>query len=112
MWIIGVLPIARGAPHRELSYFSATRIPEGSVVRMRVRGKIAPGLVVRAEPLSEEKQGVKRNSFALNKLSAKEAGIPFSRLFLRTAFEAASYHAASTGAVIERLAPPAGLKKA
>src|SRR3989344_7234545 len=107
MWLIDVLPITRSALHRELTYFAKERIPEGSVVRIGLRGKKAYGLVLRAREATSEKQAVRKGSYSLQKLSMKGAGAPFSRAFLRTAFEAAAYHAASAGAVIGEVAPAA-----
>ena len=112
MWIVGVLPIVRGAPHRELSYFSTEQIIEGSIVKIRLRGKVTRGLVVRVESLEGQKQEVKKSSFSLNKLTSRDAGTPVSRPFLRSAFEAALYHAAGAGAVLEKLTPASILKHA
>ncbi len=112
MFVISVLPLTRGTPHRELSYFSPGDIPLGSIVRVKLRGKASFGLVMRVASLEEERQNLRKGSFTLNKLSPKDAGMPFSRSFLRAAFETAAYHAVSAGALLERLAPAAVLKRA
>lgn len=112
MWVVHVMPISKTAPHKEFAYFSASAIPDGSIIRIPMRDKKGFGLVIRSAPLEEERQGLKRGSFSLKKVSAAGAGMPLSRAFLRAAFETANYCAASVGSVLDALVPAAILKEA
>lgn len=106
MWVLSILPFGKTAPQRELSYWSPQDVPEGSIVRIPVRGKNGYGLVMQCAALERERSAVRKSGFALQKISGEGRRL-FTRAFLHAVFETASHHAVSAGAVIDAIAPAA-----
>ncbi|MES2135283.1 MAG: hypothetical protein V4449_03530 [Patescibacteria group bacterium] len=71
MFIVRVIPIARGIFTNHLTFFSRENIPEGMVVTTTVRGRTIPALVIESKDVREEKLDLRSAGFALKKISAK-----------------------------------------
>ncbi|MDQ3014755.1 MAG: hypothetical protein M3Q73_02740 [bacterium] len=100
MFIVTVIPIARGIGKETLSYFSAAAVPLGSVVEIPVRNRVISALAVSCESADKKKSELKSSSFALKKLDAGKAVQIFQPSFIEAAQEAADYFAGSTGSVL------------
>ena len=111
MWVVSVMPIGKVVQQRELSYWSAKELAEGSIAKIPARGKTMFGLVMKCAPLSDMKQHVRTAGFTLQKITGG-AGRIVTREFLRAAFELGNWHACSAGAVLSDLVPQAVLEAA
>lgn len=105
MYLIRIIPIARGIAKEELSYFSREDIVPGTLVTVPVRRRDVPGLVVSSAPVRDVKTEVRTASFALRKLKTKNNGHIVSEAFVRAASYTADFHATSTGAVLYQTIP-------
>jgi primosomal protein N' (replication factor Y) len=117
MYIIEVIPIARGMGADTLSYFSATSLPVGSLISVPLRKKKVAGIVAASRPASESKADIKQANFALKKITVKAGSKKsnrqiFSVEFMETARSAAEYYATSVGSILAALVPDIILKKA
>ncbi|MBU6370498.1 MAG: hypothetical protein KGH93_02405 [Patescibacteria group bacterium] len=112
MRVLEVIPIARGIGTETLSYFSLNDVPEGAVVRVPLRKKIVPALVVASSPAAEKKSELRRSAFALKRVER----LPFSPFvrpeFVETARVVADRYAGFTGAVLGSLVPAIFFEKA
>src|SRR3989344_3589500 len=99
MWVVSVMPIGKVVQQRELSYWSAKELAEGSIAKIPARGKTMFGLVMKCAPLSDMKQHVRTAGFTLQKITGGSGRI-VTREFLRAAFELGNWHACSAGAVL------------
>ena len=111
MWAVTCIPLRAGSPHQELSYFSRTEVPEGSIISIPLRGKDAYGLVLTCTPAASVRQTLRSSSFSLRKLADPKAKCTVSRPFLRAAFEASMTLACPPGALIAVCIPAAVLAK-
>jgi primosomal protein N' (replication factor Y) len=100
MYIVTVIPIARGIGKETLSYFSAAKISLGSVVHVPVRSRIIPALAITCEAADEKKEELKNFAFALKKLETDTARQLFQPAFMEAAAEAADYFAGTTGSIL------------
>jgi primosomal protein N' (replication factor Y) len=100
MFIVTVIPIARGIGKETLSYFSAAKISPGSVVEVPVRNRTVPALAIACESADSKKAELKSSSFALKKLESASAVHVFQPAFIEAASQAADYFAGSTGSVL------------
>lgn len=107
MFVITVAPIKRGIPADELSYFSRTAVPSGALVRVPLRGRLIPGLVIDSTPAEDHKTELRRAGYVLKKLDRVHATRFFSPAFIAAAIETSRFHATSAGAVIQALFPNA-----
>ncbi len=104
MRLITVIPITKGFLRKDLSYFTTKKVELGSIVKIPLRNKTVPGVVVTSKKVKEVKSALKRSSFSLKKIS--ESGIPvFSPLFIEAATEIAEYYASSLGNILKEITP-------
>lgn len=69
MFVVRVMPIARGIFKDRLTFFSRDHIPAGSVVQVSIRNRTVPALVVESHDAREEKAEIRNADFALKKIS-------------------------------------------
>lgn len=100
MKIVRVIPIAKGAPREELSYFSKHEILPGSIVSIPVRKKEYPALVIGSQDATFDKALIRSSDFALKKISTILRDNFFSSAFLDTCTEVADYYISNVGAVL------------
>jgi len=105
MFIVRVIPIARGVFRDYLTFFSREHIPPGSIVTAAVRGRKVPGLVIETRDAREEKLDIRSADFTLKKLPAhaKPRRI-FSPEFIGAAHDIAEWHGIHEGIAIGALA--------
>ena len=58
MRILEVIPIAKGINRDTLSYFSGSDIPVGSLIKVPLRKRIVPALVINSKEVIDSKTGV------------------------------------------------------
>ena len=105
MKLIEVIPISRGIPKESLNYFSSVAVPVGSVVKVPLRKKIIPAIVVSERDVEEAKSDIKNSSFPLRKIEKAKFAKFLTSDFVEAGRETAKYFAGSTGSVLFSLVP-------
>ncbi len=105
MFIVEVIPIARGIFKETLSYFAKSAPTIGSLVSVPVRGKKALALVVATGSAKERKTEIRRGSFALRKLGVLRSAPFLTKEFLSASEKTAEYHIGTLGGVLSTLLP-------
>ncbi len=100
MNIVHVIPIARGINKETLSYFTASEVQPGAVVKVPVRNRTLPALVVSVEPAEDMKSELKNSPFMIKKIGKLKMLPVFLPAFIEAAKDAAEYFAGSTGSVL------------
>ncbi|PIR57819.1 MAG: primosomal protein N' [Parcubacteria group bacterium CG10_big_fil_rev_8_21_14_0_10_38_31] len=104
MRLITVIPITKGFLKKDLSYFTTKKIELGSIVKIPIRKKTVPAIVVSSKEIKEVKSSLKKSSFSLKKIS--EDGVPiFNHLFIDATLEIATYYASSLSNVLNEVTP-------
>ncbi len=112
MNIVHVVPIARGISKETLSYFTASTISAGSIVKVPVRNRQIPALVISSESVSDIKAEIKNASYAIRKIGNLNVLPLFQPAFIEAAKEAAQYFAGSTGSVLATITSKAIFEQA
>lgn len=112
MHVVTVIPISRGIGRETLSYFTTKPIPVGSIIKVPLRKKIIPAIVVQSGSVEKMRAEIRGSSFALRKISASNPASFLNSAFIDSAREAAEYFAGTTGSVIKTLVPKAILESA
>lgn len=103
MHIVSVIPITRGISSEALSYFSAVEFAPGAVVKVPLRNRLVPALVVSTKSAELIKSELKNSTFSLKKISSTKSKVVFSTAFINAASEMAEYSAGSTGSVLANI---------
>ncbi len=112
MFIVHVVPIARGIGKETLSYFTASEdVKPGSLVKVPVRNREIAGLVIATESAAESKAELKNSSFSVRKIGKLTALPLFHPAFIDAAKDTAEYFAGSTGSVLASLTSKAILEQ-
>lgn len=106
MFVIEVIPLVRGVHIESLSYFSATNYTEGSFLKVPVRGRQVPAVVIHTHPVSNAKTSLKAATFSLRKLPEQKAMGSLPEPILATARELSKEIPAKTGALLYHFLPP------
>ncbi|MEK7530911.1 MAG: hypothetical protein AAB573_03505, partial [Patescibacteria group bacterium] len=104
MYLIVVAPLIRGSLKLgNLTYFSRSAIPPGSVVPIQLRKRRARGLVLSVSPLKDSKSLVKTSSFALRKIDDSKLPTVLLPEFLRMTERMAEYFVTEPGTILSAL---------
>ncbi len=105
MQVVTVAPLTRGSTSNELTYYTATECPVGTIVKAPVRGREIHGLVIAAEPVSHTKTTLKAATFTLRKLPTDPivGAIPHSLTTLTRALY--THYPTTLGALLFALLP-------
>lgn len=110
-FVIHVIPIARGIGTDELSYFSTSALPLGSVITVPVRRRNVPAVVIDVQSAREAKSHIRSTNFSLKKADGTGEHL-FTPAFIRTATQVAYESAGTIGGTIasfhieENVSPP------
>lgn len=110
MYVVEVIPIAKGAHRETLSYFTGKEIEPGSLTQVSVRGKKIPSIVVSSKKAVLSKSDIKTSPFKLKKLDGATTGGQLPYGFLKAAERTGEYFATRTGAVLRAMLPKAADK--
>lgn len=105
MKLLSVIPISRGINKESLSYFTASDISIGSVVKVPLRKKIVSGIVVSAEEVSDVKAEIKNASFETRKVAKIKSSALLAPEFMAAVAEAALYFASTSGSILHSVVP-------
>ncbi len=110
MKILEVIPIARGINKDTLSYFSGSDIPIGSIIKVPLRKRVVPALVINSKDVEDSKAEIKNSSFPLKKIEKVKFVSLLNKNFVDTAEIIANYYVGSTGSVLNSIIPKALLE--
>jgi primosomal protein N' len=110
MFVVSVIPIARGIPLDELSYFSPSEVSLGALVSVPIRGKKTKAIVVDIIPAQQAKADIKSLNWSLKKIDQFHAKEYFDPAFMHAVRETAKFHSASIGATLHAIYPEAMYK--
>jgi len=105
MKILEVIPIAKGINKETLSYFTGSDVSIGSIVKVPVRKKTVPALVIAAREILESKSEIKNASFSLKKIDKIKSFDLFRKEFIDATIDSAEYFANSTGSILGAIIP-------
>ena len=105
MWIVEVIPIKRGIPKENLTYFSAEQIKEGTIVLVPVRSKSIEAITISCRDARDEKSAIKSGSFALRKISKVKGDSPVPNYIFETAKLASQYYRTTRGHILDLIIP-------
>ncbi len=105
MYIVQVIPIAKGIGKETLSYFSAKEVVPGSLVSVPIRSKIVPAIVVESQKASELKSELKSSDFAVKKVDSLRAKQFLRPEYVESVLHTADYFAGTAGASFYTLLP-------
>lgn len=105
MKLLEVIPISKGISKESLTYFAANDMPVGSIIRVPLRKKTVPAIVLSSQEAIDEKTAIKDSPYAIKKIKEVKSFELIQAKFIEASQETASYLAASSGAVINSLIP-------
>jgi len=105
MFIIRVAPISKGITKEELSYFSSRAYEIGSIIKVELRSKEMPALVIESKEASENKAEIKEASFQLKKIRRQTPKKILSEDFIQTIENFSKNNFTTTGALLNDLIP-------
>jgi len=105
MFIIECLPFSKGLNKESLSYFGPEYLEPGSLVKVTVRAKSVPALVIESRSVAEAKTEIKSADFRLKKISAFTSKPFLQKEFLQAVAKTAEYFATTIGNVLPHLIP-------
>lgn len=105
MYIITVIPIARGISKDTLTYFTKEEIKNGNIVTIPLRKKTAYGLVISSKPVNESKTEIKSLNYSIRKAKKGDTKKILPESYMKSLEYLADYYATSIGAAIHVLLP-------
>lgn len=111
MRLLSVMPLARAFGAEMLSYYTTSDVHVGAVVKVPLRKKIIPGLVIESKLLTDVKSEIKSAGFSTKKISGVVTDSFFLPAHISASKTVASLHATQPGNVLSVMAPKAILEK-
>jgi primosomal protein N' len=105
MKLLRVIPISKGINKESLSYFTASEIAVGSVVKVPLRKKTVSAIVVSAEEVTDVKAEIKNASFETRKVDKIKSSFLLSKEFMDAVAESALYFASTSGSILHSVVP-------
>ena len=105
MKILTVIPIAKGIPQSELSYFSAREVHLGTLVTVPFGNRSIKGVVVDINEVRDLKSSIKTSDFKLRNVTTIHTGSELPNSVFNAAQKSASFFAQPIGAVLETVLP-------
>lgn len=106
MFVIEIAPLKKGGGLDRLSYYSATEIPVGALVKVPIRNGEATGVVLSSNPVSMAKTAIRAATFSLRKLPDQGTPLELSSHLLRTTAALHKEVPAGFGSILFSLLPP------
>jgi len=105
MYIITVIPLARGIAKETLSYYTKEWLPVGVAITVQIRNKEIPGIVASCVSAREQKAAIKSATFSLKRIVDPKPRRIVLDEFIDAANVVATLHASTTGAVLHSVLP-------
>lgn len=111
MNLLTVIPLTRQKV-AELSYFTASDIPEGALVSVPLRSKTIHAIVVESRPASDMKSDLRSAAYEIRKLGKVKVAEFFPASFMETCKSLAEHYSTNVGAILSALSPEILLENA
>jgi len=105
MKALEVVPISKGIFKETLSYFTGSDILVGSIVKVPLRKRVIPALVVSVKEVEDIKSEIKNSPFPLRKIEKIKTYNLLKKEFVETSEKIADYYNGTTGAVLSSIVP-------
>jgi primosomal protein N' len=105
MRVLEVIPISRGITRETLSYFTGSDISVGSIIKVPIRKRIIPALVVSSQEVEDIKSEIKNSPFPLKKIEKIKSINLLNKEFIETCNKISEYYVGSTGSVLSSIVP-------
>lgn len=105
MFIIECLPLSKGLAKESLSYFGPNHLEPGFLLKVNIKSKSVPALVLESREAAGIKSEIKSASFQLKKISGVVAKPFLQKEFLEAVKTTAEYFVGSRGSVLSHLIP-------
>ena len=105
MTIIEVIPIAKGVGVESLSYFTSLSVAPGALVKVPLRSKMVPALVIAVHRAEDMRSELRNADFSLKKIEGTVTDSFLTPEWFKVASSLAYYYATTTGAVLHALTP-------
>ncbi|MEI8224117.1 MAG: hypothetical protein WCG20_03270 [bacterium] len=105
MKILTVIPIAKGIPRDELSYFSAKPVSLGMLVTAPFGKRTIKGVVVNNEDVRDLKGSIKQSNFALRNITTIHSNTILAHSIFSAAQKTAEFFATRVGPILETMLP-------
>jgi primosomal protein N' (replication factor Y) len=112
MRVLEVIPISKGITSETLSYFTGSDISVGSIVKVPLRKRIIPALVISVKEVEESKSEIKNYPYQLKKIEKIKSFNLLKKEFVQTAQKIADYYAGTTGSVLSSIIPKSFIENA
>lgn len=106
MFVIEVIPLIKGIKIDTLSYYSSLPYAVGTFVRVPVRNKLTPALVVEIHNVTDNRTTLRQATFSLKKLPAQKETYAVPENLLHTAEALTKIYPTGLGAILYQLLPP------
>lgn len=101
MFLLHVYPLLRGVAPHTLTYFSQIEYARGAVVMAKLRNRLVPVLVARAEHARSARSALRRQDHELSPIKKQEPRFPLPLELVHAAEKVAAESAAAPGAILE-----------
>lgn len=105
MKLLSVIPISRGIAKESLTYFTSADVSAGSIIKVPLRKKVVPALIVSAEDAILSKSDIKNMPYEIKKIEKIKASSLLSSYFVSAIKETADYLTTTSGAVMHATIP-------
>ncbi len=112
MKLLKVFPIAKSIQKDSLSYFTGADVAVGSIIKVPIRKKIVPAIVISANEVADMKAEIKDAPFETRKIEKVKATTLFTPNFISAVEKSAHYFATSAGSVLNSIIPKAIIESA
>ncbi len=112
MKLLSVIPIAKGISKESLSYFTGSEIAIGSVVKVPLRKKTIPAIVISVEDVADVKSEIKNASYETRKVEKIKSSSLLSTEFMTAVTDSAIYFATTSGSILHSIVPKTIIEEA
>jgi len=112
MKLLSVIPISKGINKENLSYFTASDISIGSVVKVPIRKKTIPAIVISSEEVTDVKAEIKNASYETRKVEKIKASSLLSTEFMKAVVASALYFGSTSGSILHSVVPKTIIEEA
>lgn len=105
MKIITVVPIAKGIPRDELTYFSAKAIPAGTLVSAPFGNRTIKAVVIHQDDVRDLKSSIKEQSYRLRNITTVHADTSLAPAIFYATQKTSDFFVARPGALLETMIP-------
>lgn len=109
MKLLTVIPIKKGLNVDTLSYFTGSEVEIGSVIRVPVRKKVVPAIVINRAEVTDVKAEIKNAHYETKKIEKIKSAPLFQPKFIEAVHEASTYFATTPGQILNATIPKAVL---